>query len=209
MVRTRAALISLNAYGTLAKTLVHSSCRGTPYTKRHVIPHDPKTLAQLSARHYMAWLTRAWAAIPAASKATWNAHPGITTLTNYHCFLAYNARRWAEYKGPSQAYPATDAPPHGDYGSISIAPGVRQIAFTFSGTPAAKTWRTVIFRGDATGFARHQNNAILHLTRIAGTQEVYDTAVIAGQAYWYCVSDYSTTGLGWTWSTYYTATPLP
>jgi len=185
MVRTRAALMSLDASGTLAKTLVHSSCRGKTYTRRHVVPSDPKTAKQMAARALMRWLCRNWAAVTAPQRATWTPLAAELNLPNYQAYIKHNTLRWAHFAGPTNAYPATEV--MGDWGwdAISAIGEVRQIKITSMLYPEANTLAIAIHRSSE-GQTPTQNDLVAIITATGLETVVWsDTNVIPGVEYYY------------------------
>jgi len=60
MSRITAPLLSFDARGKIADTLVYSNWRGVPYARRMVIPANPKTTAQVLTRDIFAALELRW-----------------------------------------------------------------------------------------------------------------------------------------------------
>ena len=60
MAKVTAPLLSFGASGTIAKVQTYASWRGVPYARRHVIPANPKTTAQVLTRDIFTGLTVRW-----------------------------------------------------------------------------------------------------------------------------------------------------
>lgn len=194
MVRTRGPLLSVNATGTLAKMLIHSSCRGTSYTKRHVIPHDPKTAKQMAGRAYMRWLTRNWAQVTTPQRNTWAALAESLNLPQYQAYLKHNATRWASFHGPTNAYPATDIQGDWAFDSLAVLGEVKQIKIDVYIYPEANVLAVALHRS-AEGDPPTPINLVAIITG-TGLEVVtwYDTNVIPGIEYTYRVTILEGTG---------------
>lgn len=60
MSKVTAPLLSFDARGKIADTMVYSNWRGIPYVRRHVIPGNPRTLAQVLTRDIFRGLEMRW-----------------------------------------------------------------------------------------------------------------------------------------------------
>jgi hypothetical protein len=62
MAKVTAPFLSLDASGTVAKTLTASKWKGVNYMRQRVIPQNPKTFKQSAIRALISDATKAWAA---------------------------------------------------------------------------------------------------------------------------------------------------
>lgn len=194
MARPTAPLLSLSASGTLAGNLVYSSWHGRPYVKRRSTPRDPRSVAQLASRALMRFLAHAWSTRTAAEHATWDAHPDRPKLSRYHCYLAYNADRWAHYHAPSAAYPASLALPEPDWSERSALAEPRRNGLWMRNSIPARLWAVSVHRSLVTGTAAKPQNAILWWPTNTVLSPVYDQDVTPGITYYYRFSKLSPTG---------------
>lgn len=72
MSRITAPLLSFDARGKIADTLVYSNWRGRPYARRHVIPGNPKTVAQTLTRDIFSALELRWKQAGPLMRACWD-----------------------------------------------------------------------------------------------------------------------------------------
>jgi hypothetical protein len=194
MVRTRGALLSLDASGTLAKTLIHSSCRGTPYTKRHVIPRDPKTQKQLAGRAAMRWIQNAWPKVSAANRLTWAALAEQDNLPLYQAFLRYNLRRVYLLEAPSPIYPPAAVLTAGDYDYSEFLPGVRQIHIHFRLGNLNESWALAYYRSTTPNFTTKPEHLIYGSATMTLNVIYDDTDVTPGVSYYYNIRHYGPDG---------------
>jgi len=194
MVRTRGALLSLDASGTLAKTLIHSSCRGTPYTKRHVVPRDPKTQKQLAGRAAMRWIQNAWPKVSATNRLTWAALAEQDNLPLYQAFLRYNLRRVYLLEAPSPIYPPAAVLTAGDYDYSEFLPGIRQIHIHFRLGNLNESWALAYYRSTTPNFTTKPEHLIYGSATMTLDVIYDDTDVSPGVAYYYNMRHYGPDG---------------
>ena len=107
MALTTAPLFSLDARGSLAKTLTYSKQRGQTYTKAYAVPDNPNTPAQQSIRHIIRLITQSWYLVSEEDRATWDELAELLNLSPYHAYLKTNAQRWQHFLLPSARLPIT------------------------------------------------------------------------------------------------------
>jgi len=209
MVKTRGPLASLQASGTFADTLIHSSCRGTPYTKRHVIPHDPKTQKQLAGRAAMRWIQNAWPKVSAANRLTWAELAAQDNLPLYQAFLRYNLKRVYLLQAPSPVYPPAAVLTAGDYAQSEFLPGVHQIHVHFRLSTVNQAWALAYYRSTTPAFTTKPEHLVYGSAPME-THVIYDdTNVTPGVSYYYNLRHYGPDG-AWGENTFSTPRiPLP
>lgn len=90
MSKTTAPLLSFGASGQVAKTVVYSKWRGINYARRHVVPANPRTVAQVRNRDIFATLREAWKLSPTQLRAPWAAYSTGRKFTEMNAFLGEN-----------------------------------------------------------------------------------------------------------------------
>lgn len=108
MVRLKGPCLAQTAAGGLGKALIFAENKGRAYAKRWAQPRNPDSATQHALRAMIQYLTQRWAAISPADQATWLNTPDAPKLQPYYVYLAYNLKRWRDFKAPSEVYPATD-----------------------------------------------------------------------------------------------------
>jgi len=108
MARTTAPLFSLDASGSLANAVVFSKWRGRQYVRRHTIPKNPQTPAQVGIRAMMKFLAQEYADRKVVIDAQFAEPAAAKNVSAFNAYVAYNMRRWREYRGPSLDYPASE-----------------------------------------------------------------------------------------------------
>lgn len=90
MSKTTAPLLSFEARGQIAKSMVYSSWRGVKYARRHVIPANPRSTEQQTTRNTFATLREMWKLLPAVGKGPWDAFAQGRPFTGVNGFIGEN-----------------------------------------------------------------------------------------------------------------------
>lgn len=91
-------LLSFSARKSIGKTIVYSSWKGIPYSRQHVIPANPNTVAQQDVRNVFGWLQRVWGYAPALVTQSWDAYAQGQPMTGRNAFAKFNV---ADLQGES------------------------------------------------------------------------------------------------------------
>lgn len=92
MAKPTAPLLSFDAGGQVAKTIVYSRWRGIPVTRKYVIPGNPRTTKQTEVRDIFRTLNNFWLHMPAVGLAPWNAYAVGKPLLGRNAFVGQNVR---------------------------------------------------------------------------------------------------------------------
>lgn len=90
MAKPTGGLLSFDARGQVAKTIVFSSWRGRGYVRRYVTPANPNSAAQALTRDTFAWLSQVWKRGPTLFQAPWVAYAQGQPLTDRNAFNKFN-----------------------------------------------------------------------------------------------------------------------
>lgn len=90
MGKTTAPLLSFDASGSLAKSIVYSRWRGIQYARRHVVPANPNTADQQETRNTFSWLNNVWRYFPAEVQEVWDAYAQGQPLTGRNALIKLN-----------------------------------------------------------------------------------------------------------------------
>lgn len=184
MARVTGPLMSFDASGTVAGAIVFSKWRGRNYVRRHAVPANPRSVAQVAARAIIAFLGSEWAGIAANSQATWEDGAESEKISPFNQYVKLNARNWRDQFAPSQPFPAlrTDTP--GTITSISATVSGRQVSLALALTPSADAWGIVICRALTTGFTSSPSNAI-GIIGSPGATAIFVDGPLAPDEYFY------------------------
>lgn len=102
-------LMSLDASGTVAETLVYGHWKGRNVVRQRVVPNNPKSAAQTGQRSMFAFLTKHWSLLSGADQATYDDLAESQQITAFNAYVQVNLDRWQQNKAPSETYPAEEA----------------------------------------------------------------------------------------------------
>jgi len=132
MAKTTAPLLSFDASGSLAKSIVASKWKGRQYMRRHVVPANPNTTAQQNTRTMFTGMNEIWRQAPALVTDVWTLFAQGQVLTNRNAFIGQNIKAMRNAGGAPDAdlsnfifsAGAKSGPPPA---SITVTPGAGQL----------------------------------------------------------------------------------
>lgn len=92
MAKLTAPLLSMGASGQIGKAMVIGNWRGIDYARQHVVPANPRTVAQQANRTRFALLREMFKLAPAALRAPWDAFATGRKFTGMNAFVGENNR---------------------------------------------------------------------------------------------------------------------
>jgi hypothetical protein len=195
MARTTGPLLSLDASGTIAGTLVFSKWKGRNYVRQLVQPDNPKSAKQTGVRAMMKYLAQLWTSISAPNKATWTDLALARQISPFNAYLAHNLTRWQTNKGPTKAYPAaqTDAP--GSMDGTTPAGNAGYAELTITRPAAAKRIGIIIYRDTKEITTPNWANAIaVQPASPAAGDEIYTDSPLEPGIYHYRAAGFTADG---------------
>ncbi len=154
MVKLTGPMMSIDASGTFAKSMVFSKWKGRNYARRHAIPANPNSPAQKGVRALFKFITQDFAGLSAAIKAEWQALAanGNITALNAQVRDAQNRAKIGDgwRQSPTGANPGgIDAPT-----SLTLTPlnGGLRCSWTAPGANPGD-YTNALYFGPSTGFA--------------------------------------------------------
>jgi len=186
MARTVGPLMSLEASGQLAGTIVYSKWKGRPYVRQLVTPSNPRSVLQVSTRAMMKFLSQAWTPdIDATEQATWEAAGAASATSPFNEYIRDNLKRWTQFTAPSQASPATGGGTSPTFTSLpAVTGGVRQASFAWTVNALGTGWGLMIFQSKTTGFTTARDNLVSTVELPAGASSAILTPVEPGTYFW-------------------------
>lgn len=138
-----APLLSFSASGQIAKTLVFSRWKGRPYTRRYVIPSNPKTVEQTKTRSIFAWGNAVWKLAPTLFQAPWDLFATGQVLTGRNAMLSSVVRNIRDQVTLDGMVFSPGAKGGLAAASIAVTPGVGTLTVDFT-NPAPPTGWTLV-----------------------------------------------------------------
>lgn len=90
MSKTTAPLLSFDARGSIAKSIVYSTWKGIKYARQHVVPANPKSTEQVLTRTAFTWVHDAYKYFPADVTAPWIQYAKGQPFTGPNAFSSAN-----------------------------------------------------------------------------------------------------------------------
>jgi len=195
MAKITGPLMSLDASGSVAGTIVFSKWKGRNYVRQLVVPANPKSVKQTSVRAMMKFLSQQWASLAATPQGTWSALAAASAHSPFNAFTSANMSRWASFLTPTQSYPAANTGTPGTLGVQSATGGVGQLTIAVSLTAVNDNWGLAIFRDLVTGFTPSFSNLIGVLAKTTTPSENYVDTPLAPDTYFYRLLPFTTEGV--------------
>jgi hypothetical protein len=149
MARVTGPLHSDTASGSIKGGLTFGAWKGRAYVRQTVTPANPKSAKQLGVRGMMRFLARAWAALSAPAKASWDTVAASKMISAYNAYLGENLMRWQEAKGPTQALPAAEASTPLTVSAHTYTGGQGCASLSLTPSGATNIWGFIIYRDTA------------------------------------------------------------
>lgn len=159
MVKVYGPMMSMGASGTLAKTITFSTWKGRPYVRERVIPANPKSVGQVGRRIMFAFLAQQWASLPNAEQMAFKDQAESLNVSKFNAYVQFNMRRWNDFDGVSQQYPATETGTIGVAGTPSCTWEGNQIHYQSVDFAFNDNWGIVLHGHKDTGFDAGINNS--------------------------------------------------
>lgn len=89
MAKVTGPLFSLDARGSVGRSIVYSIWKGVNYLRRHVVPQNPNTDAQIVVRTIITDGSQKWAdsTITASDKALWDAYAEGQPFSGFNAYM--------------------------------------------------------------------------------------------------------------------------
>jgi hypothetical protein len=194
MVKVYGPMFSLDASGTIADSATFSKWKGRNYVRQRVVPSNPQSGPQTGMRAMLSFLSKAWASLSAANKATWDTRGKATVISNFNAFTSYNQTRWRSYKGPSKEDPAAEASAAATAPTTTVTGGIRQAQLSIADGGTPPDWGYLIYRSTTTGFTPAYSNCVAIIPKTASPTVYIDAGLTAG-TYYYRVGGFNADGV--------------
>lgn len=113
MAKVSAPLLSFGGLGQIGKSMVFATWRGVSYTRRYVVPANPKSTSQTVTRGVFAWLNAVWKQLSPNVTSVWLVFAKGRPLTDRNAWIKANL----------SALRGTDIDPATDLSGMVMSPG--------------------------------------------------------------------------------------
>lgn len=175
--------MSLDASGTIAKTITFSKWKGRSYVRTRVIPHNPKSATQTATRSLMRFLTTQWA--PNVIPDSWKPLADSKKISPFNEYVSYNMAQFTQFLFPSTEYPAARVSGAVAVAALTSVGGVKQITGVITSGANINSWGLVICISKTTGFTPARDNVALLVVDDQGTNNVAYTIVNVAAGPWF------------------------
>jgi hypothetical protein len=152
MALTTGPLMSLDASGSVAKTIVFSKWKGRNYVRQLVTPANPKSDKQVSVRAMFKFLSEAWAFLTAPNQGTWDAIAASLSVSPFNAYVRENQSRWGSFLAPGKESPVGTTGTAGTLAAQSATGGVGQATLTIDLAVVNDNWNVQLHRSTSIGF---------------------------------------------------------
>lgn len=160
MVKLKGPLLSIDATGTVGKTMTVSSWKGRPYAKQFKVPTDPQTPGQIGIRQAMAFLSTQWSQLTEAERQTWDELAGQRQITLLDACNSVNLTRFTQDKGLGKRNPQAEATNTVTIISELPIASERYVTLAASSSPGQNAWGYVFYQNASSGFTPHPENVV-------------------------------------------------
>lgn len=160
MAGVRGPLMSFDASGKVANSIVFSKWKGRNYVRQLVTPHNPKSGSQTGMRSMFGFLATLWASIAAGDQATWDELAETGNYSPFNAYMKANQADWRNFGSPTEATPAAAAGTPAALGTEAANASGRNIILTGTNAAGGDNWGIAIFRDPSMGFTLDWSNCI-------------------------------------------------
>ena len=187
-------LFSIDASGTVGKTITYSKWKGRNYARQRVIPANPKSAAQTGPRSMFTYLTKAWADLGDVAQATWNALAEASQISPFNAFVGANLQRFQLNKAPTHANPAAEASTPLTVSDQTLSGGVGHIQVDLTPSGATDIGGFIVLRdsSEITSFA--WNKVVAVIAADGANQVNFTDSPLAPGTYHYRAAVFNTDG---------------
>lgn len=166
MVRLKGQLLSLDASGSIGKTVTYSNWKGRGYAKKYSVPTDNHQPGHLGMRAAMGFLSTQWSGLATADKDTWNSTAVDEQISEFDAYVGFNLLRTVETNAPTKAQPPTPATFAPGTVGFTVTPKSSFVDVQFGFVPTPVTWSMTIFRSDVNAFTPSLANMVHQVTGV-------------------------------------------
>ncbi len=205
MAGTKGGLFSLDAKGSVAKTIVFSRWKGRQYVRQHVTPANPQTPLQKSVRAVTSFCSKEYPILTASEKTLWTDSGQSEALTGMNMMVRKAQAQRIVDKGPlrvpAQAPGSAPGPPTG----VVATAARKQVTLTWVNSVTGTLFATEIYMATTTGFTAAPANLVKML--VTTNLTIVITGLVTGQAYFFRIRHSEPGGVLGTLAAEVTATP--
>lgn len=183
MALTKGPLMSLDASGSVAKTITFSKWKGRNYVRHLVIPHNPKSGLQVGMRASLKFVTQAYAALSATIKSHWKTVATPQGITPLNAQVQQTQRSVRAGNGPIQDPTAAAGTTPSAPATQTTTPLVKSALLALTSGANVGQYTNMWWMSNTTGFT--PSAATLVEVIAVATLSVTIPNLITGQTYYF------------------------
>jgi len=195
MVRVTAPALSLDASGTIGKTVTYAKWKGRNYARQRVIPTNPKSASQSGLRAMFKFLSQQWDGMADADKEDYDAEAESRQLSAFNVFMSKNMDRWQLNDGPSQASPPPEAATPLTITTMTLTGGDGHVQVDLTPSAATDIWGFIICRSTADITAPSWTNAVAVIAADGANKVEYVDSPLDAGTYHYRAAAFCDDGI--------------
>jgi len=152
MAKAKGPLMSIEASGSIKKTLTFSTWKGRNVVKNTPHPHNPKTDAQMGIRANFTGVVAAYKALSSPMKTLWVTEGDRTQITGLNAMMRVAQHNLQALKGIQQQPTTSSTTPPAAPTALAGAVSGEQVILSWTPSVTANAYQTYLYRSDTTGF---------------------------------------------------------
>jgi hypothetical protein len=205
MVKAFSPMMSLDASGTVGKSITFSKWKGRNYVRKRVKPANPKSGLQTGMRAPMRFMSQSYASLTTTQKTNWKNQYKSLKITGLNSQARFNQTRVRQnlglYSDPTNTPAAAEAAPTG----VTATAQPKSVKLVWVDSAGANDYATFIHRSTQTGFTPDVSNLVRVVKH--GVQTFTDSRLPTGTAQFYVLRGTANEGTIGTAAAQVTATP--
>jgi hypothetical protein len=195
MVKVYAPALSIDASGTLAKSMVFSKWKGRHYVRSHVSPAQPRSGPQVGMRAMFKFLSKAWKLLTSANQTSWDVLAKQLNVSPFNASTHVNQARWRNFLPPSKNSAIAGISTAPTAPTVAVTVGIRQLTIAITHATIPPTWGYSIHRYILTGGLVVFSNCVQVVAMAVSTDATWvDTPLLPG-TYFYKVFGFNDDGV--------------
>lgn len=197
MVKLKGPILSLEATGSLAGTVIVQQNKGRTYMRKLTAPAQPRSGPQVGNRAMFRHLTSRWGNLAIADRITWEDRADTLDLTSFDVYLKENLSRWGRGKDPGDVYPVIEDDSAGVANLLVLLPQGRGVIVAFLKDVIDQNQGFRIHRTLAPGLPPTPDNLVWIQSPVGVPADSWLDTPKEPDQYWYRLvpfSDHGTTG---------------
>lgn len=193
MARTTGPLMSLDASGSVASTIVFSKWKGRNYVRQLVIPANPQSGLQVGVRALITFASQYWkTGVSDAHKATWNTLAAQQKISPFNAYIQVNGARNRAGTGFTPVNPPVTAAGEAAPTAGTATAAYRSLSVAWTDSVGANDTATYIYSSTVTGFTPGPDTLIAIIAH--GVEKYIQTNLASGVAVYYRLQGVDNTG---------------